>query len=102
MRELFVYYRVRETDAHAARAAVLGFQDRLRVRHPELSARLLRRPGAIDGRETWMETYAADPRQGLGGVDVELQAAIEAEAAAVLQPWLDGPRHTEVFTASVA
>ena len=102
MRELFVYYRVREADADAARAAVLGLQARLRARHPELRARLLRRPGAIDGRQTWMETYAVDPRHAPGGVDVELQAAIEAEAAAVLQPWLDGPRHTEVFIASPA
>ena len=102
MRELFVYYRVRAADADAARAAVLGFQRRLRARHPELIARLLRRPGAIDGRETWMETYAADAGRAPEGVDVALQAAIEAEATAALQQWLDGPRHTEVFIASVA
>ena len=102
MRELFVYYRVNAADADAARAAVLACQSRLRSRHPELSARLLRRPGEIDGRQTWMETYAVDSSRAPAGVDVELQAAIEAEAAAALPRWLDGPRHTEVFTASPA
>lgn len=100
MRELFVYYRVSVANAGAARVAVLGFQARLHSLHPELSARLLCRPGTVDGRHTWMETYATDPRRAPEGVDAQLQAAIEAEATAALQPWLDGPRHTEVFIES--
>ena len=96
MRELFVYYRVRADDASVAQALVAQFQQRLRALHPALTARLLQRPDAIDGVQTWMETYATDAALAPGGVGVELQAAIEAQAG-VLLPLLAGPRHTEVF-----
>ena len=98
MRELFVYYRVRAADAAAAQAAVQRFQAQLRAQHPQLITRLLRRPDAIDGRQTWMETYATDPQHDRVGIDARLQDAIEA-GARVLTPLLDGPRHTEVFIA---
>ena len=105
MRELFVYYRVRSAQAGAARPAALAFQAELRSRHPALTARLLRRDegsathGTDPARdETWMETYAINPRLDSAGVSAALQTEIEA-AARVLTPFLSGARHTEVFIA---
>ena len=98
MRELYVYYRVRAATAADALAAVRRMQRELRARHPELIARLLRRPEAADGLQTWMETYAVDPAREGGGVGSELQSDIENQAQALL-PLLDGARHVEVFVA---
>lgn len=98
MRELFVYYRVRSADAAVANAAVRAMQAQLRARHPELIARVLCRADSGGGDQTWMETWAADPARAPQGIDAALQAAID-EAALTLQPWLVGPRHTEVFVA---
>jgi Domain of unknown function (DUF4936) len=98
MRELFVYYRVRADQAEAALGVVRDLQARLSEQHPGLIARLLRRPETRDGTQTWMEAYAVDAAHAPVGIDASLQAAIEAEAV-TLQPWLDGPRHTEVFVA---
>ena len=122
MRELFVYYRVRAAQAGVARRAALAFQAELGSRYPALTARLLRRDEGevidtsigtsvdknIDknashdndrGRDaTWMETYLIDPRIDAAGVSATLQAEIEA-AARVLEPFLNGTRHTEVFIA---
>ena len=98
MRELFIYYRVRAADTESAKAAVLGFQARLRGRYPQLATRLLFRPETTDGLVTWMETYATDPRQDAAGVSPHLQATIE-DLAAELTPFIQGTRHAEVFTA---
>ncbi len=92
MLELFIYYRIRAADASVAREAVRQYQDRLRERHPGLTARLMRRTENESPAPTWMEIYSLpDPAAGEA-----LQAQIEA-AAAVLAPWLAGPRHCEVF-----
>jgi hypothetical protein len=101
MRELFVYYRVRSTQAPAARVAVLALQVDLRRQHPQLRARLLRRPDEQEGQQTWMETYATDPAQDPQGVGEALQNDIEARAAA-LSAFVQGARHVEVFIASDA
>lgn len=101
MRELFVYYRVRLADSAAVEATIRAVQDRLRARHPGLIARLLHRPEAEDGLQTWMEIYAADPAQAPMGVATHWQVSIETEAAALL-PLLAGPRRTEVFIAGVS
>ncbi len=98
MRELFVYYRVRAAEAEAAFAFVRELHARLALEHPGLHGRLLRRPEEPDGPQTWMETFAVDPRQAPNGVDTDLQSAIEA-AAAPLLPLIDGARHTEAFVA---
>lgn len=92
MRELFIYYRCPAAADAAVQQAALAMQARLCARHPALQARLLRRPPSGPAT-TWMEVYAAP-----GGVDEALAADIEAEAAA-LGPWLEGPRHVEVFHA---
>jgi len=104
MRELFIYYRLRSIDAEAARGLVIEFQAQLRTQYPQLMTRLLHRPGPDDEageQQTWMETYSTDPMREPAGVTAELQTEIEARAA-VLAPLLDGPRHTEVFTACVS
>ena len=98
MPELFIYYRLDVADAPAAQAAVAVFQAILSARYPWLRARLLRRPNATDGQETWMETYAADPALNSTGITPEVTAQIEL-AAAALAPWLRGVRHTELFLA---
>jgi hypothetical protein len=97
MRELFVYYRVRASDAAAALASVQRLQALLSDRFPGLRARLLRRPDTADHElQTWMETYATDPPRD--GISAELQAAIEAEAG-MIAPLIQGTRHVEVFVA---
>ncbi len=98
MPELFIYYRLDVADAPAAQAAVAVFQASLSARYPWLRARLLRRPNATDGQETWMETYAADPALNSTGITPAIAAQIKL-AAAVLAPWLRGVRHTELFLA---
>ena len=96
MRELFVYYRVAADRAEQAVTAALAMQAQLQHAHPQLRMRLLRRPEATAGQQTWMETYATDASGTPDGIDLRLQAAIES-AAVALQPWIAGPRHTEVF-----
>jgi hypothetical protein len=99
MRELFIYYRIEAAGASSALAAVHAFQQRLRQRHPGLAARILRRTDEeLSDPQTWMETYSFDAP---GGVTLELQAQIEAEAAS-LSPFLAGPRHTEAFSPCVS
>ena len=98
MRELYIYYRVREIDATAARAAVLAMHDGLRFSQPGLIVRLLTRSGTgDDGPQTWMETYSL-PGQARG-IGPDLEALIESQAAT----WahlVEGPRHIEAFLSS--
>ena len=98
MRELYVYYRVREADAVAAEADARRLQSMLRAKNPGLLTRLLRRPVASDGLSTWMEVYATDAVAEPAGVSAALQAEIEREAARQLT-LIDGARHVEVFVA---
>ena len=98
MRELYVYYRVRSADAAAAEGEVRRLHADLQATTPGLAARLLRRPGEVDGRQTWMEVYAIDPGVDADGVSPGLEAVIEARAAERLTR-IDGSRHVEVFVA---
>jgi hypothetical protein len=98
MRELYVYYRVRGTDAAAAEAEVVALQTELRAATPGLRARLLKRPDEQDGRQTWMEIYLMESSADADGVGALLQATIEARAADRLTH-IDGSRHVEVFLA---
>jgi hypothetical protein len=97
VRELFVYYRVRNHALPAAREAVLRMQRALRIAHPDLVARLLRRRDGSPGVETWMETYAVSGARG-DGVDASIESAI-ASASATLASFIDGERHVEAFQA---
>lgn len=100
MRELFVYYRVRSGAESRAREIVLALQAQLRLEHPQLHARLLRRSESPPHDSTWMETYATDPSPDAVGITVELQHLIESRAA-TLAPCLSGPRHVEVFVSCI-
>jgi len=97
MRELYIYYRVRDAHAAAARRAVEAMHDRLREAHPGLIARLLTRAGGDSAPQTWMETYALPG--SADGVGTEVEALIEAQAAS----WshlVAGSRHVEAFRPS--
>jgi hypothetical protein len=111
MRELFIYYRIPVAKADEALAAVHTFQARLRVRHPGLMARLLRRSESEDSLQTWMEIYAFDPLLNPAspehvegpdrpevskGVNAACQSDIESEARC-LSELIAGVRHTESF-----
>ena len=93
MRELFVYYKVRDADAEAARRAARTMQDELRRTHAGLVARLLTRAGDGDGLQTWMEIYSL---AGAAGIDPRFEAEIERQATS----WaalVAGLRHVEAF-----
>jgi hypothetical protein len=94
-RELFVYYRVAQSNVQAALRVVRTFQQRLRQQHPGLATRVLRRSGGGDGDVTLMEIYTFHGG-GIRGTDSALQTRIEA-AAAVLTPLLASPRQIESF-----
>jgi hypothetical protein len=100
VRELFVWYRVRDDRIAEARAAVQAMQGALAVRWPGLHARLLTRDDA-GGGQTWMETYSrdADAAGESDGIDAGIEQAI-ATAARSLADLLDGARHVEAFTIS--
>ena len=94
MRELFVWYRVREAQAAAAEAAVQAMQQTLRAEHRGLLAGLLVRRDEPAGVQTWMETYACPGTRG--GIDADLQGSIEAHARS-LDAVIEGMRHVEAF-----
>jgi len=84
MRDLYIYYRVR--DQHAAQLA-----QRVRAMQTALgSGQLKRRPGASDGVQTWMEIYP----DVTAGFDTALALAV---SQAALPELIAGERHTEVF-----
>jgi Domain of unknown function (DUF4936) len=93
--ELFVYYRVAQSDVQAALTVVRTFQLRLREQHPGLATRLLWRSGERDTDVTLMEIYAFD-QGGVRGVDATLRSRIEA-AATVLTPLMVSARRIESF-----
>ena len=99
MRELFIYYRVPFAHAHELRHAVQEWHRSLMQRYPELTVRLLHR--AESPLDTWMETFATDPRRSPDGVSAELQEHIVGEAQR-FAGWIEGARHVEVFHACVS
>ena len=85
MTDLYIYYRVRD-DAAAQLAP------RVRAMQQQLAAgSVRRRPGSTDGKQTWMEIYTCTA-PGFAG---QLDAAVDS---AGLMAFIDGPRHTEIFT----
>lgn len=98
MRELFVWYRVRDDRVTEALAGVRAMHDALARAWPGLRTRLLTRSGD-GGVQTWMEAYSLDAVDPIGsgsGVDGAIERAIET-AALPLAALLDGPRHAEAF-----
>ena len=95
MRELFVYYRIREGAAKSARAAVHAMHEELRALHPGLVVRLLTRREE-SGASTWMETFADPTAAGSAGIDTAVESDIAVRAMRLV-PFIEGPRHVEVF-----
>src|SRR5437868_1499953 len=88
MIDLYVYYKVRESDASALAPRVHAMQAALS--RECMSVQLKRRPDSKDGMQTWMEVYP--------GVDAAFQARLEEAAAqAGLSALIAGPRRAEVF-----
>lgn len=85
MSDLYVYYRVPSAHAQALALIVRGMQATLGT------GQLKRRPGEKDGLQTWMEVY---PSTGAGFLARLDAAALDAGLAR----YIDGERHTEVFT----
>jgi hypothetical protein len=88
--DLYIYYQVKDADAASLREAVVAMQASLAQRFG-VACQLKRRPEARDGKQTWMEVYAATP----AAFATALDGAVEQ---AGLSAWIAGPRHTEVFT----
>jgi len=93
--ELFVYYRVAQSNVQAAQRTVRDFQQRLRQQHTGLAARVLRRSQERSDGVTLMEIYTFDDGRNTG-IDAALHSYIE-QAAAALTPLLSSPRQTEAF-----
>ncbi|MQA37142.1 DUF4936 family protein [Rugamonas aquatica] len=88
--DLYIYYQVKDGDAPSLLAAVVAMQAALGAQHG-VACQLKRRPQATDGKQTWMEVYAATP----DGFATTLERAVEQAGLPAL---IAGPRHTEVFT----
>ena len=95
-RELFVYWKIAREQAGAAHAAAVDLLQALRITHPALESRLMRRAdeaGKASEMATFMETYSALPV----GVTPAMQAAIAAQAHLAFATLGHPARHVEVF-----
>ncbi len=96
-RQLFIYWRVTPADLPAALQALRDWQGALMAQQPALQCRLYQRGGVSTAEATVMESYAlALPG---AGIDDALRLHIEQAGQCVLQRWLRGARHVEVFDA---
>ena len=89
MKDLYIYYQVKDEHAQALEARVRALQAKLAAQSG-VAPQLKRRPDSTDGLQTWMEIY---PVVGEGFAD-ELAAATDE---AGLLSLTHGVRHTEVF-----
>ena len=92
MIDVYVYYKVLETDAVAMQALALELQAHLLL-HCGVAGQLKRRPACVDGRQTWMEVY---PRVQDDFV-ATLELAVQHTALMAKLP-TTGARHTEIFS----
>ena len=98
-RQLFVYWRLGSADLAAAMPGVRERQRQLERAHAGLLSGLYRRSDTAAPEATLMETYAVDAGVNAQGVSAALQVRIEADMTPLVQPWLRGARHVEVFDA---
>ena len=89
MKDLYVYYQVKEEHAQALEARVRAMQAKL-ADASGVAPQLKRRPEAKDGLQTWMEIYHV-----VGEGFTELLASASEEAG--LLSLTAGARHTGVF-----
>lgn len=87
--DLYIYYRVQNSDANALHTKAAAMQTALADKYGIVGA-LKRRPEEKDGRQTWMEVYEGVPDSFEAGLQ-------QAVTDAGLSPLIDGPRHTEYF-----
>lgn len=97
----FIYYRVHLDDLPHAVAATREGQHLLCDAHPGLSASLMQRPSTSSPpgsppTMTLLETYRIPLDWHAERVQA-LHAQIEQILGATLAPWLQGPRHLELF-----
>ena len=97
----FIYYRVHLADLATVVAMAREGPRALCRAHDGLSASLMQRPSSAaspDGspQMTLLETYRA-ALDWPADQAATLPAAIEAAVGSPLTPWLQGPRHLEVF-----
>jgi hypothetical protein len=97
-RNWFIYYRVLPGDLPRAMRVVRGAQTRLCEEQPGLRAALMQRAPAAGAHEpmTLLEIYSAAIDWPAGRTEA-LPAVIEHVVGAAVAPWLQGPRHLEVF-----
>ena len=89
MIDLYVYYKVGESQAACLEPLVRAMQARL-AQDLDVTGQLKRRPDTRDGLQTWMEVYAGVPEQFAAQLDA-------AAAEAGLVDLIEGPRRAEVF-----
>lgn len=89
MKDLYIYYQVKEEHAQALEARVRSLQAKLSA-DSGVSPQLKRRPESRDGLQTWMEIY---PVVGEGFAE---QLAAAADEAGLLSLTAGG-RHVETF-----
>lgn len=87
--DLYIYYKVGESDASALYTAVAPMQAQLAAQFA-VTSELKRRPQASEGVQTWMEIYRAVP----GNFAATLGEAVQQ---AGLARWIVGTRHVEAF-----
>jgi hypothetical protein len=93
----FVYYQIYQNQLTGVSACVRAMQQRWLALHPGWQAGLMRRPDGRDGLVTLMEIYLPDTVTVSADLLASTLAELDIEATALLQPWLVGTRHTEVF-----
>ncbi|MEG1053059.1 MAG: DUF4936 family protein [Janthinobacterium sp.] len=89
IKDLYVYYQVKEEHAQALEARVRAMQAKLAAASG-VAPQLKRRPDSKDGLQTWMEIY---PVVGEGFTELLAGASDEAGLLSLTA----GVRHTEVF-----
>ena len=89
MKDLYIYYQVREEQVQAMEARVRAMQHRL-AQDSGVAPQLKRRPETRDGLQTWMEIYPV--------VDESFATLLEsAVQQAGLLSLTAGVRHMETF-----
>ncbi|MDO8693095.1 MAG: DUF4936 family protein [Sheuella sp.] len=87
---LFVYYKLLESEHPNLRIKIQIMQSELKSIFPTLSYDLMKRPDIDDtGRETWMEIYSLQ--------DIDINAFRNELDARVLTAELPVPRRNEIF-----
>jgi hypothetical protein len=98
-RQLFIYWRVDDAEFDTALTALRHWQAGLMAQHPGLRCALYRRSGHRQAEPTVMESYAIESMPNHPGIGDALRQQIEDGGQALLQRWLRGARHVEVFDA---